>query len=158
MRLTVEHTIEVGAPPAQVWAFVTAVRLWPLWLRGVDAVRADGRAAAGMRFMVQRAGQPLPDKWIVADWTPPTAARFTDYGRDIQLWLTLEERGAASTQLRARLEWPRPRGPLGALLGRATPGGQLAHGLALSLAALPSRLQADLTQSGRPLGEDAKGA
>lgn len=143
MVVKAEQTIDMDAAVGRVWEFVTAVRLWPLWLRGVDAVRADGRPVPGMRFMIQRAGQPLPDRWIVADWAPPGQVRFTDYGRDIQLSLVLVERGPARTQLRVALEWPRPRGPLGGLLAKATPGGRLAHGLDASLGALAQIFAAD---------------
>lgn len=111
----------------RVWAFVTTPRVLPQWFNGVERVQAvtTAETASGTRFELTRHGQT--ETWIVADWEPPRRVRYTEYRRNIQLWLEL---AADGPRTRLRASWEAPGSGLLGRLSSARSGAMLERSLA----------------------------
>lgn len=59
--LEFEHTVDVAATPAQIWARYTDVSTWTEWDEGLSEVTLDGPFAVGGKGTLTPVGQdPLP--------------------------------------------------------------------------------------------------
>jgi uncharacterized protein YndB with AHSA1/START domain len=68
------NSVDIAAPPALVWEFLTAPRLRPLWQTGiirVDEQVGDGRRGAGTVNHCVHGGAVTVEE--VLDWQPPTS-------------------------------------------------------------------------------------
>lgn len=54
-----EQEIEIGAPPARVWAVLIDAASWPKWQHGIDQVGIAGPLASGARFSWRTGGMEI---------------------------------------------------------------------------------------------------
>lgn len=65
--LEFEHTVDVAATPAQIWARYVEVATWTEWDEGLDEVTLDGPFAVGSRGTLRPSGQealPFTLTWM----------------------------------------------------------------------------------------------
>jgi hypothetical protein len=68
---SLQHSVEIDAPPAAVWAVYSDVARWPEWTASVDAARPlDGPdLEIGRRFEIDQPRFPRLT-WVVTDVSP----------------------------------------------------------------------------------------
>lgn len=68
--MRVEHSIEISAPPAKVWAAMVDVEKWPLWTESIAEVKRieSGEFGVGSTAQIKAKGAPTAI-WRVTELT-----------------------------------------------------------------------------------------
>lgn len=130
----VEHTVEIEAPIATVWAVTVAIEDWPAWTPTVRAVErlGDGPVGVGTRArVVQTTGDAA--EWTVTvynaqdEFTWATRTRGVDVAAQHRLEALSPTRTRntlriSASGMAARVAWPLIRGSLAEAIAQENAG------------------------------------
>jgi hypothetical protein len=114
---SVKYETLFDIPPDRAWAFLTALRFYPVWMEDVVSIQAVSTpvVAAGTTFVLARRKRHDQEAWIVADWEPQRHVRLVEFRRGTYLTFDLEAH-EAGTRVQIEYGLPASRGLLGRLL------------------------------------------
>jgi uncharacterized membrane protein len=121
---SIERSIDIDRPVADVWAVLEDVRRLPEFSPSTVQVDAPPRlVAAGQRFrqVVALAGRRFESEWTVAGLTPGRCLAIEGSlvpGTHYRISEELTPTGAGSCRMTLRMHYKLPFGPLGRLAGK----------------------------------------
>ncbi len=130
---SIQRELLLNAPQDRVWAFLTAPRFYPVWMKDVLSVQAISTPVIGpgTTFVLARRRRHAQESWIVADWEPPRRLRLVEYRLGTSLIFVLEPQPEGT-----RLWLEHGVSPSRGLLGRLMPPVRLQHTVEHMLARL----------------------
>ncbi len=117
-----QQSIDIEAPPAEVWAVLFDVERWPEWTASVTSVRRldSGPLAPGSTVRIKQPRLPTT-RWRVTELRPGASFSWIAEGPGVRTMADHEiaSRGAGGATVTLRV---RPSGPFGKVVGRLTAG------------------------------------
>ena len=119
----IRESIEIDAPPAEVWTVVANPRNLPRWSRFIRSVHDVPRNGlrAGARYWTElgRFGVAVKVRATVEEIDPPRYSRLRLTGPvDAVVTTTVRRAGPGRSRLEHEIDYHMPGGPVGELLAR----------------------------------------